>query len=422
MWNILEHRGLRLVFIANMVSMMGSGLNSAAVTWHVLQATHSEMNLAFIVVLQTIPAMLLLPFSGVVIDREDRRRLVMWLDALRGVVILGVTILAFTNRLELWHLYVMAMMVAAGFWMFWPTVTALIQELTPDAEVVHSNIFLMAGVQGGWLIAGAIVGFLYNHIGLAGILLIDFFTYVVSFFLYFFVRKGRHVVIPPAEAAAAAEVVRVDGVKGAVARFFADLAEGFRFLRAKPSILLLGVSWALFLGAMLTQSVITAPLSDRVLHAGAVGYGWLNGGWGVGAFLSAMYTAKFIKRMGSRISVRLTLGAMALFLFSAPFSRFVAVAVLLFFLMGSARGIAGVAIVSTMMEVVPKHMMGRVQNIFYFIGTFLQFGLSLAVGYAAHYHSLAAAFAIVAAIYAAASLFTMVRVPVVQAAIEAEKA
>ncbi|MEO6119082.1 MAG: MFS transporter [Terriglobales bacterium] len=422
MWNILEHRGLRFVFLANMISMMGSGLTSAAVTWHVLQATHSEMDLAFIVVLQTIPAMLLLPFGGVVIDREERRRLVMWLDALRGLAILGVTILAFTHRLELWHLYLLAMMVAAGFWMFWPTVTALIQELTPDSEVVHSNIFLMAGVQGGWLIAGAIVGFLYNHIGLAGILLIDFFTYVVSFSLYFFVRKGRHVVLPPAEVAAAAEVVRVHGVRGAVERFFADLSEGFRFLRAKPSILLLGVSWALFLGAMLTQGVITAPLSDRVLHAGAVGYGWLNGGWGVGAFLSAMYTAKFIKSMGSRLSVRLALGAMALFLFSAPFSRLVAVAVLLFFLMGSARGIAGVAIVSTMMEVVPKHMMGRVQNIFYFIGTFLQFGLSLAVGYAAHYHSLTAAFAIVAAIYAAASLFTLVRVPVVQPLPEPEKA
>src|SRR5687768_11852584 len=117
MWNILEHRGLRLVFIANIVSMLGSGLNAAAVTWHILQATHSEMNLALIVVLQTIPALLLLPFGGVVIDREDRRQLVMWLDALRGLVILGVAILAFTGRLQLWHLYLMATLVAAGFWM-----------------------------------------------------------------------------------------------------------------------------------------------------------------------------------------------------------------------------------------------------------------------------------------------------------------
>ena len=45
-------------------------------------------------------------------------------------------------------------LVAAGFWMFWPTITALIQELTPGEEFVHSNTFLLAGIQGGWLLAG----------------------------------------------------------------------------------------------------------------------------------------------------------------------------------------------------------------------------------------------------------------------------
>src|SRR6202008_1379187 len=61
----------------------------------------------------------------------------------------------------------------AGFWMFWPTITALIQELTPEGELVEANTFLLAGIQGGWLMAGAIVGFVYNHIGLGGVLLID---------------------------------------------------------------------------------------------------------------------------------------------------------------------------------------------------------------------------------------------------------
>ena len=85
--------------------------------------------------------------------------------------------------MKVWELYLMNTLVAAGFWMFWPTITALIQELTPDEEFVHANTFLLAGIQGGWLIAGSIVGFVYNHIGLGGVLLIDFSTYVVSFLL-----------------------------------------------------------------------------------------------------------------------------------------------------------------------------------------------------------------------------------------------
>src|SRR6195256_1868226 len=199
MRSILQKRSLRFVFAANVISMLGSGMNSAAVAWTILQRTHSEMALGTFAALQTIPAMLMLPFTGVIIDREDRRRLVMWLDAGRAIVIFVVMVLAFQHRAKVWELYLMNTLVAAGFWMFWPTITALIQELTPEGEFIQSNTFLLAGVQGGWLIAGAIVGFMYNHIGLGGVLLIDVSTYVVPSFGYFGVRKGRHVVLRPEE-------------------------------------------------------------------------------------------------------------------------------------------------------------------------------------------------------------------------------
>src|SRR5438093_8472269 len=112
------HRGLRLIFIANLVSMIGTGMNTAAVTWFILQATHSEMSLSTLVVLQTVPALLMLPFTGVIIDREDRRHLIMLLDALRGAMIFTVALLAFRNQVLIWHLYVLGALVAAGFWMF----------------------------------------------------------------------------------------------------------------------------------------------------------------------------------------------------------------------------------------------------------------------------------------------------------------
>jgi RsiW-degrading membrane proteinase PrsW (M82 family) len=51
-------------------------------------------------------------------------------------VILAIAVLAFQDRAQIWHLYVMAAMVAAGFWMFWPTITALIQELTPKTNTL----------------------------------------------------------------------------------------------------------------------------------------------------------------------------------------------------------------------------------------------------------------------------------------------
>jgi MFS family permease len=406
MRNILQHRGLRLIFLANVVSMIGSGMNSAGVTWYVLQATHSETALGTLLMLQTIPALFMLPFTGVVIDREDRRRLVMTLDAARGLAILVVAILAWRGMAQLWQVYLLSIFVAAGFWMFWPTINALIQELTPESQFTQSNSFLLAGFQGGWLIAGAVVGFVYNHIGLGGVLFIDAASYALSFTCYLFVRKGRHTV-------AVAPAVKHENE---VARFLHELREGIAFVRQRPGLLLVGSSWSLFLGGMLSQGIITAPLSDRILKAGAVGYGWLNFGWALGACTSAFYTPRLIRGHGHRRAIGVATALMGLSLISLPFlgshvsgiihltASYVAslallVTVVVYCVMGCCRALGGVAITSTMMDQVPKHFMGRVQNTFFFAGTLLQLVLSFVVGTVAHTRGLAQAFAIVGTVY-----------------------
>ncbi|PYV47685.1 MAG: hypothetical protein DMG92_15780 [Acidobacteria bacterium] len=394
MRSILQKKGLRFIFAANVISMIGSGMNSAAVAWYILQATHSEIALGTFAVVQTLPAILLLPFTGVIIDREDRRRLVMVLDAARAVVIAAVAVLAFEGKAKVWELYAMNMLVAAGFWMFWPTITALIQEMTPDDEFIHANTFLLAGVQGGWLIAGALVGFVYNKIGLGGVLLLDVGSYVLSFVCYFAVRKGRHVVPRPAELHA--DIVAAEG---AVQKFFRELRDGIHFLRGHREIVLLGVSWALFLSAMMTGVVVTPPLSDNVYHKGAVGYGWLNGGWGVGAFLSAFYAPMFIKKFGARRSIAISLGVLACLMTSAPIMPVLALAVVVYALMGSGRGITGVAMNTSMMVQIPQHFMGRVQNTFYFAGTLLQVLQSYLVGAVAE-RNLIAGFSVIGFVYA----------------------
>src|SRR5437868_2508090 len=342
MRSILQKRPLRFVFAANVISMLGSGMNSAAVAWYILQATHSEMALGTFAVVQTLPAILLLPFTGVLIDREDRRRLVMMLDAARAVVIVAVALLAFAGKAKIWELYVMNTLVAAGFWLFWPTITALIQELTPGAEFVSSNTLLLAGVQGGWLIAGSVVGFLYNRIGLGWILIIDFCTYVVSFVCYLMVRKGRVTVQPVVSEN------QVVAPLGAWDKYWHELKEGIVYLRTRPQIVLLGTSWALFLGAMLTQGAVTAPLSDRILKGGAVGYGWLNAGWGTGAFMSVLYSPALIARWKPRRAAGYSLGVLALFIFLCPYARWIWIAVALYIVMGSGRGLGGTALSSEM--------------------------------------------------------------------------
>lgn len=397
MRGILRSRPLRLLFLANSVSMIGSGMNSAAVTWYILQATHSEQLLGALVVAQAVPSLLLMPISGVIVDREDRRHVVMMLDLARAALIATVALLAWRGVLHVAHLFVMSVLVSTGFWMFWPTITALLQELTPEAQFAESNAMLLAGFQGGWLIAGSIVGFVYNRIGIGGILLLDCCTYLFSIACYFSLRKGRHVVSHTAHAThgVGAEHAHARPVR----RFFRDMRDGLRFTAERPSLALLGLTWALFVTAMMVQSVVTAPVSDRILHAGAVGFGWLNAGWGVGAFLSTFYAARAIRRVGLRVIVPLSMLSIGAALSTVPFSALLGITSGLYFAAGTGRGIGGVALSSAIMEAVPKHFMGRVQTLFSIFAILLQVSLAPMVGRIAQKVSLTRAIFTVGSLY-----------------------
>lgn len=392
MRHVLQSRPLRLLFAANAVSMIGSGMNSAAVIWYILQATHSEKILGALVVAQAIPPLLLMPFSGVIIDREDRRHLVIALDAVRGLIILSVALLCFRQAVQVWHLFVMNVLVSTGFWMFWPIINALLQELTPEEHIAESNGMLMAGFQGGWLIAGAVVGFVYNKIGIGGILLIDATTYVFSIACYSVVRSGRHVVRE-----------RVVSSASAVRQFWIEMREGFTFVGRYGALIMLGVTWATFVAAMMLTSIVTAPVSDRILHYGAVGYGWLNAGWGFGAFAGSLVSAAIVQRFGWRKVIPFSMLLLAAALFSVPFSRVIYFAAALYFLGGLARGAGGVALSSSIMALVPKHYMGRVQNLFSVFAIALQVSLGPVVGTLAHNRSLVVAISLIAVLYVIAT-------------------
>ena len=171
----------------------------------------------------------------------------------------------------------------------------------------------------------------------------------------------------------------------------------------------------------MTGVVVTPPLSDNVFHAGAKGYGWLNGGWGVGAFLSALYAPAAIAKLGSRGSIAISMAMLTIAMALSPYSPWLALAVLFYGLMGSARGLSGVAMNTSLMQQVPSHFMGRVQNTFYFFGTLLQIVLGITVGWIASRVSLTAGFGLIAAVYAVAfgsALWPIKTAPAVASVVE----
>src|ERR1700730_17389720 len=182
--------GFPFFFLAMLVSLFGTGMNFAGVTWYVLGATHSTVKVSWIVILVTLPGLIVPPFGGVLIDRVDRRYLGITVDAARAVIVLGTAALAFTGHLAMWELYSMVLLLGVGFAIYWSTTNALIQELVPHDKLVTANATVLIAVQGGMAAAGALVGFIYERAGLGGILGIDGTTYLISAICLLLLRHG----------------------------------------------------------------------------------------------------------------------------------------------------------------------------------------------------------------------------------------
>src|SRR5690349_20057465 len=190
-WKALfSNRGFPFYFAAMFISLFGTGMNFAGVTLYVLAKTHSTVKVSLTVILLTLPRLIVPPLGGVLTDRVDRRYLSVILDLGRAAIVMFAALLAWRGALELWELYSMVLLLGVGFAIYWSSSLALLQEVIPVPQLVSANSAVLIAVQGGMLVAGALVGFVYERAGLAGILAIDGTTYALSALCFYFLRRG----------------------------------------------------------------------------------------------------------------------------------------------------------------------------------------------------------------------------------------
>src|ERR1700745_271913 len=155
-WSLIGAQpGFRYFFLAMFISLFGSGMNFAGVSWHILALTHSTVKVSYQVIVATAPGLLIPFIGGVLIDRYDRRILGILLDFTRGIAVLPTAYIAWRGHLELWHLYGITLIVGTGSAMYWADVNALVQEVIPASQFTGANAAVVIGVQTGMLFAGA---------------------------------------------------------------------------------------------------------------------------------------------------------------------------------------------------------------------------------------------------------------------------
>src|SRR5271163_2717439 len=416
-WTLIwAQRGFRYFFVAMFVSLFGSGMNFAGVSWYILAATHSTVKVSLQVIVMTLPGLFVPFFGGVLIDRIDRRYLGVLLDLIRGFFVLATAYIAWSGHLQLWHLYAMTMITGIGSAMYWATVNALVQEVIPPSQFIGANAAVLVGVQSGMLLAGSFVGFLYDRAGIAGILFIDGLTYFVSAYCLYCVRTGYvsprdHLKYPreyseateaTAEALESGENPEVTEA-GLSLAVYSDLKEGFAYLKQQPLVRSLGVTHSIMMAGVVSGNVVLVALVSDILHAGPRSLGFLEAGWAVGAITGGFVISQL------RTSLRMPLyvaacAVLAVGHMATPFVAFLTGAVMMQVVFGLCRAIGGVTAQSGLMSIVPRHFMGRTQSAMAIFTTCMQLTMSLALGVIAQRAGLVAGYALLALLYTGATL------------------
>jgi MFS family permease len=267
------NRNFRLLFLGQTISQLGDWFNTVAVFALLLDLTGSATAVAWMMIVQILPIALAAPVAGVVVDRMDRRKVMIAADIARGCLIVGLLLVRRAD--QVWIAYVvMALSVTASAF-FEPARTAIIPSFTTAEELLPANA-LSSATWSAMLAIGASIGGVVTAIAGRNV---AFAINAASFFVSagFIVRTRYH----PAPVA----TTRPSGI--AALTGFTDLLEGLRYVRRHAhvaALMFVKAGWGLAGGVLLLLTIFGQRIFP-VAGSTAAGIGVLYGARGVGAGL-----------------------------------------------------------------------------------------------------------------------------------------
>ncbi len=370
-WQLLKQNPrFRTLWTAQLISAAGDWFNNVAVLGLVLQLTRSGLGASFVLLASTVPMFFLIPIAGPVVDRFDRRMLMILANLFSAVVAL-LFILVKTEDM-VWLLYVASILLVVSASFFNPASSASIPNIVTRGELFSANA--LGGASWGIMVmVGSALG------GIVSTLLGRDTAFVINA-LSFLIAAGLIALIEvPSPKTTNKQMTPVK-----------DFIEGVRYLREYlPSLALVGIElgWGFGVGVVVLLSV----LGTQVFHAGDAGIGILYAGRGLGAligpFLVPAVAGNDIRKLRNAIWLSFLLAAIG-YLIVAYAGRNDTLWLAFFALILAHFG-GGVvwAVSSLLLQITtPDRLRGRVLSVNGGLGTFgsgistLLFGLALQAG------------------------------------------
>ncbi len=273
-----EKKGLgafTLIWIGQVVSLLGSGLTTFALGLWVLRGTDSITHYTLIAVIAGLPGLLLAPFAGALVDRWDRKTVLIVSDLGAGLITLGIGTLFYFDSLQIWHIYIAAALNAILASFQWPAFVAAITMIVPRSQFGRVNGMLQFGQAGTTIAAPAIAGFLMVFVELWGVIIIDFVTCLFAVMMLAFAKIPN----PPRSK----EGERHRG------SLFKEAMSGWTFIKERPGLRYL--LWYFAATNLVTSlcGIAIVPMVMRFTDNSQTSAGTLWSMVGIGTLLGGMY-------------------------------------------------------------------------------------------------------------------------------------
>jgi DHA3 family macrolide efflux protein-like MFS transporter len=255
------------IWLGQLVSLVGSGLTSFSLGVWVYQRTGSVTQYALVTLFITLPGVILSPFAGALVDRWDRRRMMIVSDLGAGLGTVVVALLLISGRLNIWEVYVVVAL-RAGFGIFrWPAYAAMTTQIVPKEKLGRANGMIQAAQAASAITPPVLAGALMGAIHIEGVILIDCVTFVLAI-----------VTLLPFSIARPEVTAEGRAGKGSV---WSEAAYGWHYIRQRFGLLALAILMTLINLELGVVEVLVTPLVLSVASPAQLGTVLSLGGIGM---------------------------------------------------------------------------------------------------------------------------------------------
>ena len=284
--------------------------------------------------------------GGVVADRFDKRKILIVCQTITLVNYVAIATLVATGVVQVWHVLLSAFVMGCSMSFNQPTRTALVPSLVKKDEL-HSAVALNSAAMNVTRVVGpGMAGVLIAPLGISGVYYISAVVYVLTLAATIIMR------VPPVTA----REVRTS--------FYTDMGETFRYVYRTKNILALALLALVPMVFGMPYMIVLPVFADHVLHVGASGYGWLQSAAGVGALVVVLVIAALTRVARKGLFTLISVFAFGALLMVFSQSDWFPLSLVILGFVGLTGTAARVLINTSMLEIAPPELRGRVMSVY----------------------------------------------------------